>query len=463
MHGNFPNPEQLLDYLKYHIDDNWLNNFNSREFYELTKKFYLQFTQSEKISTIFLAEENPNKFLAVFLAAVASNKCHIFLCNPHWQQQEWQQVFDLVKPDLIIGKVPDNLIQKADTPSSSFFLLPSSFIMLPTGGSSGNIRFAIHTWETLLASVRGFTEYFNVKKVNFFCVLPLYHVSGLMQFLRSFLTKGHLVISSYKTLKEAELNSNYQDYFLSLVPTQLQVLLQSHSTWLSQFKTVLIGGAPAWRSLLEEARKAQIKLALTYGMTETASQLVTLQPDDFLKNNQSSGRILPHAKVTIINDIGEVLESNQTGIIKIESESLCLGYYPNLFRDRIFQTDDLGYFDEQGYLYIVGRNSQKIITGGENVFPAEIEAAILETQLVKDVAVIGLPDEQWGQVITAIYVPKENITTEAIAIAIESKISKYKIPKIWIAVENLPRNSQGKLNYQQLQKIAFDSQKINLQ
>jgi o-succinylbenzoate---CoA ligase len=152
---------------------------------------------------------------------------------------------------------------------------------------------------------------------------------------------------------------------------------------------------------------------------------------------------------------------NQTGIITIESDSLCLGYYPNLFCDRtFFQTDDLGYFDERGYLYIVGRNSQKIITGGENVFPAEVEAAILATQLVIDVAVIGLPDEKWGQVVTAVCVPvHKEVSQDAIAFAIENKISKYKQPKHWLLLKNLPRNQQGKINYQQLHQIAVDLSK----
>jgi O-succinylbenzoic acid--CoA ligase len=232
--------------------------------------------------------------------------------------------------------------------------------------------------------------------------------------------------------------------------------LESKPDWLSQFQTVLLGGAPAWQSLLETARKYRIKLAPTYGMTETASQIVTLKPERFLSGNHSSGQVLPHAKVTIYSDRNELLEPKQTGIITIEAESLFLGYYPEITRDRkSFQTDDLGYFDEKGDLHIVGRNSQKIITGGENVFPKEVEAAILATQLVKDVAVIGLSDCQWGQVVTAVYVPKQkSLSPKELKIAIADKIAKFKQPKYWIPVENIPRNQQGKVNYQRLQQIA---------
>ena len=349
--------------------------------------------------------------------------------------------------------------------------------MIPTGGTSGKIRFTIHTWETLTASVKGFHQYFGEIPVNSFCVLPLYHVSGLMQFLRSFITGGSIQILPYKALKAGETGkidevigqrpvnscrglSDPEEFFISLVPTQLQHLLRSDAAkWLSRFHTVLLGGAPAWQELLETARQHNIRLAPTYGMTETASQIVTLKPEDFLKGNNSSGQVLPHAKVTIRSSTGEVLGVNQTGTITIDADSLCLGYYPEFItKQQDFSTDDLGYFDRNGYLNIVGRSSNKIITGGENVFPYEVEAVILATQLVTDVCVIGLPDQYWGQVVTAIYVPSSpEVTPQSLQLAVEDKLSKFKCPKYWVPVVNLPRNFQGKLNYKQLSKIATET------
>ncbi|MBD1945790.1 hypothetical protein H6F50_26135, partial [Coleofasciculus sp. FACHB-712] len=121
-----------------------------------------------------------------------------------------------------------------------------------------------------------------------------------------------------------------------------------------------------------------------------------------------------------------------------------------------FQVDDLGFIDEQGNLNIIGRSSNKIITGGENVFPSEVEAAIQATGLVADVCVIGLPDSHWGQIVTAVYVPsKSDISTYTLQIEIEDKLSKFKRPKYWVPVETLPRNTQGKVNREQLQRIAY--------
>ncbi|NEP58505.1 MAG: AMP-binding protein [Symploca sp. SIO2G7] len=361
-----------------------------------------------------------------------------------------------------------------------------------------------------MASVAGFHQYFDQKPINSFCVLPLYHVSGLMQFLRSLTTGGRIVIMPFKALveggwqvvggrwqvanpscvsprgegsreeevfhhQEVKVDSSLlpvaccllptpdlKEFFLSLVPTQLARLMKfDASAWLSSFRTVLLGGAPPWNSLLEQARRYNIPLAPTYGMTETASGIVTLKPEAFLSGNNSSGQVLPHAQVTIRNTTGEILDANQTGMITIQADSLALGYYPEAeaFNPQSpipdFPTDDLGFVDQQGYLYIIGRRSNKIITGGENVFPSEVEAAIQATELVTDVCVIGVPDADWGQMVTAIYVPNSpTVSHQLLAAALEGKLSSYKRPKHWIAVAKLPRNAQGKVNYEQLQKMV---------
>ncbi|RAM52953.1 MAG: 2-succinylbenzoate--CoA ligase [Hapalosiphonaceae cyanobacterium JJU2] len=452
-----------------------LGNFNlmcdrSDELAQLTEEFYselIKFSDCQTTPNVILAERDPVRFLAGFLATYTA-KCPVFLCNPNWAKQEWQQVFNLVQPNIIWGVNHNELVIDNHKNNYQLPITNSPYIMIPTGGSSGNIKFAVHTWKTLTASVHGFIEYFQLQTVNSFCVLPLYHVSGLMQFMRCFLTDGRLVISPFKALEFSDKLYKLEpaDFFISLVPTQLQTLLQNSNltAWLSQFQTVLLGGAPAWGEILEKARYYQIKLAPTYGMTETASQIATLKPDDFLKGKVNSGQILPHAKVKIINEKGKYLNNNQTGNITIKAESLALGYYPLIPNLETiasnFLTDDLGFIDKEGYLNIVGRKSDKIITGGENVYPTEIESAIKATAMVTDVCVLGIPDQHWGQAVTAIYVPKNsNHSLVEIQDLLREQLSKFKFPKHWIAVENLPRNSQGKINRQQLQEIALETLK----
>jgi o-succinylbenzoate---CoA ligase len=492
--------ERPLTYLQNLAQDDWLIGCNSREFQQIATELYLELTYllaSETPPKIILVEREPTRFLAGFIAACAAN-CPVFLCNPDWGKQEWQQVFELVQPDIIWGLETGDTstLRQAQGIASSVhrwglgtlrqaqciardwgdrekLLIPNlkskivrlsvaevqNWIMIPTGGSSGQIKFAIHTWETLMASVQGFTEYFQLNQVNSCCVLPLYHVSGLMQFMRSFTTSGKLAILPFKTLESSQ---KYQiqpsEFFISLVPTQLQRLLQNPelTTWLAQFKTVLLGGAPAGNELLEKARLHRIRLAPTYGMTETASQIATLKPDDFLNGKISSGEILPHAQIKILNQKDDILHCNQIGNITIQSQSLALGYYPQTWdKQHYFQVDDIGFLDTQHHLNIVGRNSDKIITGGENIYPAEIESAIQATQMVADVCVIGIPDNHWGQALTAIYIPtNSNTSTLEIQIQLQDKLTKFKIPKHWISVPTLPRNPQGKINRQQLQRIA---------
>lgn len=435
--------ENLLDKL---TKDDWLICDHGQELPQIATELYLKFTQLSN-PKIIIAERSPVRFLASFIAAVAS-KCPVFLCNPDWSLEEWKQVFNLVQPDIILG-IDDNF-SKSSIPN---FQVPiPNGIMIPTGGSSGKIKFAIHTWQTLTASVVGFTEYFQINTVNSFCILPLYHVSGLMQFIRCFTTKGKLVITESKKLETSQLpNINPSQFFISLVPTQLERILQNPdlTQWLSRFATVLLGGAPPWDNLLIKARFHQIRLAPTYGMTETASQIATLKPDEFLQGKFNSGKILPHAKIII---------DNKSGNIKIQSQSLALGYYPHIWENTDnFAVDDIGFLDNQGYLHIVGRNSDKIITGGENVYPIEIESAIRKTNLVLDVCVIGIDDKYWGQALTAIYIPNhENISSLEIETQLRKQLSKFKIPKYWISLPVLPRNTQGKINRQQLQQIAKD-------
>ncbi|MFH7028846.1 MAG: 2-succinylbenzoate--CoA ligase [Heteroscytonema crispum UTEX LB 1556] len=477
--------EQPLGCIK-HLEDNWLIGDDTRQFQQIAQELYLELltylSSSGTPPKIILAERQPVKFLASFIAACAAN-CPVFLCNPDWGKQEWQQVFDLVQPDIIWGMAHgawrighgEEVDTQCPIPNAQC-PMPNK-IMVPTGGSSGKIKFAIHTWETLTASVRGFQEYFQLNKINSFCVLPLYHVSGLMQFMRSFTTGGNLAILPFKEVECGQVDDTKkletERYFISLVPTQLHRLLQNPKLieWLSQFQTVLLGGAPAWDELLDKARYYKIRLSPTYGMTETASQIATLKPDDFLNGKVNCGRILPHAQVIICNDKGEILHANQVGNIRIQAKSLTLGYYhfqpgnPKINKNNLdyLQIDDLGFLDAEGYLNIVGRSSEKIITGGENVYPIEVESAIRATKMVRDVCVIGIPDKHWGQAVTAIYIPQNsNISTLKIESLLKSQLCKFKIPKHWIPVPNLPRNPQGKINRQQLQQVATNLLQISL-
>jgi O-succinylbenzoic acid--CoA ligase len=475
--------EAPLEHLRKRSQDNWLVGHDCQAFLSLAEALFQEFANLVP-QKILLAEPDPIRFLAGFIAACSTDH-QVFLGNPAWGSSEWQQVFELVKPDIIWeigdgetgsvgsvwgqgrqgeqgsrGRISQSPVTDRSSPIATHLSpIPNRIIAIPTGGSSGSIRFAMHTWQTLMASVQGFREYFQLTQANSICVLPLYHVSGLMQFMRSFTSGGQLLIIPFKELKTGNwCNFDPTEFFISLVPTQLHCLLSEPNlrAWLSRCRTVLVGGAPTWPELLAKARFYQIKLAPTYGMTETASQIATLKPESFLSGNNSSGQVLPHAKVKISTEVGKFLDSNQTGRIAIQSSSLALGYYPEPFPESgIFYPDDLGFLDVEGNLNIICRSSEKIVTGGENVFPCEVEAVIRATNLVIDVAVIGMPDRYWGQIITAVYLPDNpNISSQQIQLAIEGKLTRFKQPKLWLSVETMPRNEQGKINRKLLQQLV---------
>lgn len=398
--------------------------------------------------TVVVAEAEPVRCLAAILAGWQTGAT-VVLANPHWGQREWQQVDMLLQPNRRQPLLPNWKLYLADIPCAE----PQS-LLIATGGTSGQIKFARHTWTTLMASVQGFQAHFQIATVNAYCVLPLYHVSGFMQALRTLTTSGQLILQPYAKLKQGSLlplpaeNSG----FLSLVPTQLQELLNqgnAYLPWLRQFQAILLGGAPPWPALLAQARSCSIPLAPTYGMTETASQIATLHPAEFLAGQTGSGRILPHATVQILNDQGQPQPPNTPGRLAITAQSLCHGYLahpPSGLSQASFLTDDLGYLDSQGYLHLLGRHSTTLITGGEKVQPEELEALLLVAGLVQAVCVVGIPDSHWGQAVCALVVPKPQLFFADLAHWLAPRVVSYKRPKYWVCLENLPQSAQGKIN-----------------
>jgi o-succinylbenzoate---CoA ligase len=384
---------------------NWLIKKNRSHLLPLLN---LQKQQVQHQSHHIIATGNIDQFIIEFLAAV-SLEIPLFLADPRWGEVEQQQFQDLIAQG---------------TP------LPGT-IMIPTGGTSGQLKLAIHSPATLSAAVQGFQEFYGVAEINSHCLLPLHHVSGLMQLWRSITTNGH-----FTTKQEVPAS------FISLVPTQLQRWLPTRLDWLRSFKTVIIGGAPAATNLLAAARAAQIPLSPSYGATETAAMVTALPVADFLAGSVGCGQPLPHVHLRI---------QPATDRIEIKSPSLMLGYYPNLMKPQEYWlTDDLGEFDELGNLQIIGRESQKIISGGEKIFPEQVEAAILATGLVKDVCVLGIPDAEWGDRVVACYVGA--VDPLVLQTAVADRLAAFKRPKAWFALPEIPRNSQGKVDRSRLRQ-----------
>ncbi|PSP16398.1 MAG: 2-succinylbenzoate-CoA ligase [Cyanobacteria bacterium QS_8_64_29] len=424
----------------------WLSGCDGATFEALVERYGAALAQlPARPARVLLLEPRPYRFLAALLAAVAAD-CHVFLGNPCWGQRERAQVGRWVQPDLTLGALP--LAPRTGGEPRPAIAARAARVAIPTGGSSGALRFALHSWETLMAAAAGFARYWGGVPAHTLDVLPLYHVSGLMPFLRALVTGGQFAAMPFKALtpqRRAAIAPEGQ--FLSLVPLQLQRLLEAGAgTWLARFRAVLLGGAPASAELLAAARAQRIPLAPSYGMTETAAQVAALAPAAFGAGCNSSGGALPHARITVRDGSGAVLPPGRTGTIAIRASSLYLGYYGESGSPPDpFLSDDRGYLDAAGRLHWVGRRSQTILTGGESVAPEEVEAALLETGLVSEACVVGLPDPVWGQAVAAAYIPRSpQVTTERLRAAIARGLSACKRPKTWLALERLPRTDRGK-------------------
>ena len=430
---------------------------------------------------LLIAEPDPLDCLASFWAALLAG-WSIALANPSWGDRERAAACQTLRPDLVwpIDSFPCwSAAPFASDRDRTALSSGLAAILIPTGGTSGQIRFACHTWTTLMTAASSFCQTFQ-QPIHTYCVLPVYHVSGLMQLLRAWFSQAQVVIAPFKSLvksleNQPALIANPTDWYISLVPTQLARLLAvDKGSWLSQFRAVLLGGAPPWPDILTQAVQQKIPVYLSYGMTETAAMVTVQRLEPALNvQNPGSGSALPHAKLSIEVE-GKAQPPNMPGQVVVRSWAIARGYYsacesssPKLSRQNLeqdlseqdreqelveqaFYTDDLGYLTAAGQLHIIGRASDKIISGGENIFPAEVEAALRSTGQVKDVCVFGLPDPLWGEAVVAAFVPANlNVTAASLQAALSggtaSLLSRYKHPKRWIPLSILPRNAQGKL------------------
>ncbi len=334
------------------------------------------------------------------------------------------------------------------------------WICVPTGGSSGRTKWARHDEASISGAVSGFCLHYGLQRVNAVSVLPLYHISGLMAQLRCLATGGTYVQWDWRNLAAGDwpaLTTSDEGWAISLVPTQLQRLLTIAGgvEFLLRFRFIFIGGAAAWPRLLDAATEKRLALNLSYGMTETAAMVAAQREGAFALGERDSGTILPHARVRIVREDGQTSSAGEIGQVRIAGANLFRGYFPDTRTEAEFAPEDLGRLDAAGRLTILGRRDGMIITGGEKVWPAEVESALRETGLFSDVAVLGLSDQRWGEVVTVFYpAPDGSVDLERVHVLLEGKMSPYKWPKRIIPIDPWPRNDRGKVNRVALTQFA---------
>lgn len=320
-----------------------------------------------------------------------------------------------------------------------------------TSGTTGKPKgvmqtYENHWWSAVASALNlGLTE-----KDSWLCAVPIFHISGLSIMMRSVIYGIPVYLEEhFDEEKITQLLESGKVSTISVVTSMLERLLKIHGgSYHPNLRTVLLGGGPASEAVLEICKQRNIPLVQSFGMTETASQIVTLPPKDALTKIGSSGKALFPAEVKIADD-GEIL---------LKGPSITPGYLHNetatkaAFADGWFKTGDIGYLDEEGFLFVLERRSDLIISGGENIYPTEIEHVIATYEAVKEVAVVGKHDDKWGSVPVAFIIAEQTFDEAELRAICQTNLASFKIPKQITIVETLPKTASGKIQRNKLKE-----------
>lgn len=285
--------------------------------------------------------------------------------------------------------------------------------------------------------------------------LPLYHVGGLAVVFRSCLYGT--AIDLHPKFELAEVQQALAEKpitMISLVPTMLYRLLESPTTWPGSLRLALIGGAAASPELVSQAISQGIPLSTTYGMTETASQIATNPPAEQKAKPGSVGQPLLFTQVKVLDEAGQEQSAGSYGELWVAGPTVMKGYFnnPAANQERLvgafFRTGDIGYKDEAGDLFVVQRRTDLIVSGGENVYPAEVETVLRQHPAVQEVCVVGVPDPEWGQKVAAMIQtrPGQMVSETELALFCQGQLAGYKRPRLWQLVTELPLTASGKIH-----------------
>ncbi|HVS28939.1 MAG TPA: o-succinylbenzoate--CoA ligase [Solirubrobacteraceae bacterium] len=298
-----------------------------------------------------------------------------------------------------------------------------------TRGAPAPVALTYANWE---ASARGSAAALgHDPDERWLCALPLAHVGGLSILLRCAIHATTAVLHErFDTARVLHALRDERITLVSLVPTMLRRLLDSGLDHPPALRCALIGGAPLPLELARRAREVGVPLAQTYGLAEACSQVTV----SAIGEPETAGRPLPGTSVQIGAD-GEILVAGAT------VATAALG------ADGLLHTADLGTLDESGRLTVVGRRSEMIVSGGENVAPAEVEAVLLEHRAVADAGVFGRPDAEWGERVVAAVVlrPGDNTAPPNLREHCAERLAGFKVPKEFVLLSELPRTASGKL------------------
>ncbi|MBI9082471.1 MAG: AMP-binding protein [Desulfobacterales bacterium] len=327
-----------------------------------------------------------------------------------------------------------------------------------TSGTTGLPKSYLLTQYNNAAVAPFFASYFDITRNDVvLTAFPIFGRVGFAWCMVSILAGARNVIHQFNPQEIFGLIASEKVTISNWVPTMAAFMLalpEVDTADFSSLRALVFAAAPLTSSLQEEIkRRICPHLYEFYGLQETGI-VVCIGPEEKAKHPASVGQVAFSAEVRIVDTEGRNVPAGTVGDIIAQAPSATAGYFKNeektreAFKDGWFHTGDLGYFDEEGFLYLAGRSKDMIVTGGQNVFSVEVEDTLMSHPAVADCAVIGLPDDTWGEKVTAVIVrtPGAQVTQEEIIAFCKEKMAGFKAPKavIW-REEPLPRTPTGKV------------------
>jgi O-succinylbenzoic acid--CoA ligase len=342
-----------------------------------------------------------------------------------------------VEPRLIVRESAEVLeaAEASDVVLDEEIDLEAINCVIHTSGSGGRpkpveLTYGNHLWNAIGSGVR-----IGVAPTDrWLCCLPLHHVGGFAIVLRSALYRTGIVLEPFESGAVASTIAREPVTVISLVPTMLTRLLDEGAE-LDQLRCLLLGGGPCPQPLMDRALDAGVPLSPTYGLTEAASQVATMSPGETRLKPGSAGPPILTTEVKI---------DEQDGTILVRGPSVA----PNAAGpDEWLRTNDFGRLDEEGYLYVLGRADEVIVSGGENISPEEVERVLLEHPAVVDAGVTAEEHPEWQEAVVARVVlhDGQSVSAEELQAFCRERLAGFKVPKQIEFVAELPRNAQGKL------------------